>query len=381
MVNETTLLTAAQTLTNESVSRWKSQGKKVLAFYCPYTPEEIVLAAGALPYWLRAVGRNVSPSYGDKYLMPNGNCSLCRHILDLALRGEFDFLDGLVGLNSCDHLRRTYDIWQLGRVKVRSPYYFHIISAPYKADERSIAWFEIELDRFRHSLSRHMGVEITEASLSEAIRTLNETRRLLRRVYESKKGKTPLVTGSEMVSIAVASSCTPRDEFNTALRQFLDNRTKNASKIAGNGGPRFMLVGSCVDHPGLTQLIEDSTGGSIVADYSCLGPMYFWDLVDESMPPMKALAKRYLKRLSCPRMVGQHQDRLSFIMDTVKQYQVDGIILQRLLNCDFWGGEGALLKWHADKAKVPVLELQREYPIGAVESVKTRVQAFAEMLI
>ena len=100
----------SRTLSNPQIEAWKSQGKKVLGYNCSYFPEEMVHAAGLLPFRIRATGCTETPR-ADSYLA-RANCSFARACLEQLLQGEYDFLDGLVCVSSCDHVRRMYDNWK-----------------------------------------------------------------------------------------------------------------------------------------------------------------------------------------------------------------------------------------------------------------------------
>ena len=94
---------------NEYVEEWKASGRPVVGYFCAHTPEELLWAAGILPVRLRGTG-SVDTSYGDQYLGPF-NCSFVRHTLSRVMKGELAFLDGLLVTNSCDHIRRLFDVF------------------------------------------------------------------------------------------------------------------------------------------------------------------------------------------------------------------------------------------------------------------------------
>ena len=87
---------------------WTAQGKKALGFLCSHVPEEILYAADILPYRLRAPGCRDTAA-ADVY-MGHVNCTFVRSCLEQIYDAKFDFLDGFVFTNSCDHTRRLYDV-------------------------------------------------------------------------------------------------------------------------------------------------------------------------------------------------------------------------------------------------------------------------------
>ena len=365
----------AATLTNPYIERWKEKGGKVIGYYCTYVPVEIIHAAGMLPYRMRATG-STSSELGDVYAS-HTNCTFCRHSLDQAMRGEYKFLDGLVALYSCDHVRRLYDIWKAGKVELPySPYYFHFLSVPWKVDAQTEGWLAGRFGRFRRSLEEHFQLKITDESLRQSIRAYNEKRKLIGSLYGLRKQEAPPISGTEVLEILIASTAMPVEEFNQMLKNVLEEL--KGRDVLTSHTARLLLGGGELEDPDYVKLIED-LGGLVVTDFLCFGVRDFWDLVDEDAEPIPALAKRYIERVSCPRMF-DHPRRQAFLMDLAKEFKVDGIIIQRMKYCDAWGGESAMIQWQLKNDGMPYMVLEREYLMGAVGQMRTRVQAFLETI-
>ena len=365
----------ADTLSNPYIEHWKEEGGKVIGYYCTYVPVELIHAAGMLPYRVRATG-STSTALGDLYSDPM-MCTFTRHSLDHALRGEYKFLDGLVAAFSCDHIRRMFDAWSYGKVETgRPPFYLRFLSVPFKADDLAVEWLTGELERFRQSLQKHFQVTITDDDLRRSIKAYNEKRTLLKSLYELRKGEAPPVTGAEVLKLAIASTAMPVEEFNRLMHKLLD-------EVQSRDGfsdyrARLLMVGGELEDPAYIEAFEE-LGGLVVMDYLCYGVRDFWDLVDENAEPLAALANRYLYRLTCPRNMG-HRERVEFINSMVKEFEADGIVVERMKYCDAWGGESALLRWTERKADIPCIVLEREFLMAGAGQLRTRAQAFLEML-
>ena len=104
-------LNISNSIKNSYLEEWKNNKKKVLGYYCTYLPEELFYAAGLLPYRIRATGHELD-ELADIYMV-RFTCGFVRLTLDLALRGGFDFLDGLFVTNCCDHARRMHELYDL----------------------------------------------------------------------------------------------------------------------------------------------------------------------------------------------------------------------------------------------------------------------------
>ena len=139
---------------------------------------------------------------------------------------------------------------------------------------------------------------------------------------------------------------------------------------------RLFLYGSELDDPEWVKVIEDA-GGLIVSDGLCYGARIFWDYVDEKKDSMAALTDRYLEKWSCPRMKDQKR-RMETVKQVVKDSHADGIVGERVVFCQLWSGERVLTEMDAKEAGIPTLWLEREYLLGGVGQMKTRVQAFLE---
>jgi len=79
-------------------------------------------------------------------------------------------------------------------------------------------------------------------------------------------------------------------------------------------------------------------------------------------------------------MMEDFDRRLKTIIDTVKEYRVDGVVIQIIKFCDLWGVDSMPLVSALRKEGIPVLKLEREYSLGGEGQLRTRVQAFIESM-
>jgi benzoyl-CoA reductase subunit C len=358
---------------NPSLKRWKDKGGKVVGLVCSYVPEELFTAAGILPYRMRATG-SIDTSPGDPYAGAF-TCSSVRHLLSLAFSGAYDFLDGIVIFNSCDHARRIYDIWSR---KLNTPFQ-HYVNVPHKGGSDQTAMYRNELQMLKQSLENQFRVSIGDEDLWRAIKVHNQTRELQRKLYELKGREAPPITGAETLSILIAGTAIPKDEYNGLLRKLLSvlgDRSGNSDNKA-----RLMMTGSCLDNPAYLQVFEE-LGGLIVTDLLCFGASACWGLVDETgADPLEALARYQLdERIPCARMVGQYSRRLGLVKEMVKEFRIDGVVCERMKFCDIWAAENILFKRSLQESGIPTLTMEREYMLGGSGQMKTRIQAFLETI-
>jgi len=351
------------------IKEQEEQGKKVMGWVCTYVPEEMIYAAGMLP--IRITGWAGDTSVADGYLYSNV-CSFARGCLEEGLKGNYDFLSGYVAVNSCDNLRRLFEVWSR---YCKTPF-THIIKLPHKITEDSIAYFRDELFHLKERLEEFTGKEITDGSLQTAINLYNRTRQLLRRLYELRKANSPPISGAETLDVVLAGLVMPRELYNQRLEALLNDlagkEKKDGDKL------RILLVGSELDNSEYIRVIEE-LGSIVVTDDLCNGTRYFWDSVEANNSPLEALAKRYLTKAPCARM-RPPTERLERIKKMIKDYRVDGIVYEMIKFCDLYGEDYPIFRDALRELDVPILTLNREYTFTGIGQTKTRVQAFFETL-
>jgi len=360
-------------LENDHVAECIRQDKKIVGYVCSYLPEEILHAADILPYRITGQGCH-DTALADTYLA-RVNCTFARCCLENGLSGRFDFLAGAVFVNGCDHIRRAFENWE-AHEKTRP--FMYLLPVPHVLTEEATAWYRDEVLAFKESVEDHFGVQISTERLSEAVATYNETRSLVRRLYDLQAGDSPPLTGAQMLRVLSAATRMPKDRFNNILGDLLDETAR--PERAENGKIRLLVAGSIMDDADLVENIED-LGAVVVADTLCIGSRSYWDLTDENKDPLQALIERYFRHVPCPRMYGHYGERLAFLKEQAERAKVDGVILEQIKFCDLHGTDNALLKRDLEKEDIPTLELERQYgPLADAGRVRTRVQAFLERI-
>jgi len=361
----------SETIENDSVKEWKAGGGKVVGYACVCTPVEILDAAGILPYRIRALG-NPRTDIADSHLA-RFNCSFCRSCLQLGLEGAFDFLDGLIETNGCDHLRGMFENWQYAKP---SPFFYYV-KVPHLTTEDAMDYFEEEIRLFRAAIEKEYGTKITDQGLRDAIVRQEAIRERLRKVYDMRKADAPAFTGAEALSIFLLASAVPPDRFCEMADAAIAEREGN--EVTGYRA-RLMLGGAASDEPELFNAIED-VGGLIVTDALCYGARAFWSPIDLDADPVRAMAEVYLGDLLCPRMYDDYPRRRDFVLNAVAEARVDGVVLTHNKFCDVHGVDNVQLRLDLEKRDIPVLQLEKVYGSKAdVGRIRTRVQAFLERI-
>ena len=357
-------------LTRHDVAKsWKTRGKRLIGWSCTYTPEELIYAANALP--VMVFGDPGDTKLADVYL-PVNTCSFARSCFNSALLGDYNYLDGFVASSSCDNRDKIFDMW---RYHVKIPY-MHFINSPHTRTKRAHNFFYEEIFRFKASLERAFGEIISDAALKNAIQVYNENRLLLKKVYDLRRKEPPLISGVEALEFVLSSMVTSKEEHNKLVGHLLAEVSSRAE--LPKGGVRLLVSGSVMDNSELLKIVE-AVGGSVVADDWCTGSRYFWDLVDPDSDPLRAIARRYLNKIPSSFML-EHEERFRHTIKMAKQFDVEAAIIFVLKFCDTHMFDAPQLTEELKAIGLPVLYLEWEHSLSGLAQLKTRIEAFIEMV-
>ncbi|MCX7912341.1 MAG: 2-hydroxyacyl-CoA dehydratase family protein [Dehalococcoidales bacterium] len=360
---------------NRFILEHKAQGKKVFGWLCTYVPEEVIHAAGILPVRIVGYSEETDLTEGTAYMHVN-NCSFSRSCLELGLKGEYSFLDGVVGGSTCDGARRLFDLW---RHYIGTPFH-HVLTVPRKYTERAHRLYYEEVEEFTRHLEEFIGRKVTDEALLASIGLYNETRHLLSQLYGLRRRDNPPITGAETMDVLNASFRMPREVFNSWLRELLAEIEDRRRDVSGKYRARLMLIGSVLTNTDFIRSIERQ-GGIVVTDELCTSTRYWTDpvVLKDGLSPLEAIARRYLGNFPCARMFPS-EERFNRIVEFAREYRVDGVVSQIVRYCVPYCHDLPLLTKRLREVNVPVLALDVEYGSSGSGQIATRVQAFLEML-
>ncbi len=362
----------ASRLNNEEIRAWKRSGGRVVGTVCANIPEEVLQAAGLLAVRVRAPGLEDTAN-ADSH-MHRINCTYSRSVLELLLSGELDFLDGLVTTNTCDHmLRLASELETAGRFP-----FVHYFSMYHALGPSSTEWFVMEMKRMMEHLEASFGNRVTDRDLCQSINASDRVRTLVARLNDLRKGDPPSLSGAEFLRVTLAGMSVPKARFCEKLEALLPAFEQR--RLEGGGRPRLMVLGGGCDAPGFIDFVE-AAGAWVVADGLCFGTRHYQGYADEEAEdPFLAIANRYAARLACPSVMNAFDHNRDLLKRIIRDWRVEGVVCARLKFCDHWAGFRKLFTEALQKEGIPLLDLEREYTTTASGQIRTRVQAFLEML-
>jgi benzoyl-CoA reductase/2-hydroxyglutaryl-CoA dehydratase subunit BcrC/BadD/HgdB len=355
-----------------TVKDWRATGRKVIGWFNPYIPEEIIHAAGMLPFEVTGDNEPVQMHGAEAHIYSN-SCSKIRTCWQLQLDGKYNFLDGLVSTHMCDQDMRLFEVWTYYK---KLPY-MDAIYAPRKRDEVAVQLYLKDLEVFRSRLSQYLICRIPDLHIANSIKVYNRGRELMQQLYELRKRDRPPLTGAEAVEVSKAAARMPRERFNELMEQLLAEIQRSGREI--KKARRLMLIGNDLHNTTQIEALE-SADAVVVVDEMDIGIRRAWGQVDTNLPPMEALARHYVLGRPVDKHTWNSDERLELIGMLAEQYKVDGVVSENVRFCTYLGWDKFDLKKQLRERGIPILELDLEYGHPGGAQMKIRAEAFMEML-
>lgn len=357
---------------------FKDNGEKIVGIFCTYAPKEVIYAAGAHPVGLCSVS---DETIGDaeKYL-PKNLCPLIKSSYGFAITDKCPYIyfsDIIVGETTCDGKKKMYEL--LG--EKRDTYVMDLPNNPTKDSSKKL-WLE-EVKAFKEKLEETFDVEITDEKLKDAITLCNGERELLQELYGlSKLNPTP-ISGMELHTILFGSGFMfDKKEQSKQMRELIDSLKAKSDNNECEISPdaKRILITGCPSGGVLNKIIKpiEEAGAVVVCLENCVGTKNFTNLVDTEMDPIEAIAQRYLK-IPCSVMTpndGRHES----LKTLIDEYAVDGVIDVILQACHTYNVETEKIKQTVNSVNTPYMSLETDYSNSDTGQIKTRLEAFLEML-
>ena len=260
-----------QEANNELVQRAISDGKKAIAYTCYHIPEVLLNVDNCFSVRLRAPrtgSMDIATYYLSSYL-----CGYSKALLERGIEGGYNFLSALIGSESCSEMNRTYEHFMLLNLVQNDKFFVSIADIPFKIEPHTVRHYTEQMRvKVLDKLHDVYGVDTSDAMLRKAVEEHNEVCRLITEIGEYRKEENPRITGYEFHVINLVTYCCPKYLIIDKLRETAEELKTRVPDEKKNYRAKVVVVGSEMDDPDFTKLIEES-GALVVADRFCFGSL------------------------------------------------------------------------------------------------------------
>jgi benzoyl-CoA reductase/2-hydroxyglutaryl-CoA dehydratase subunit BcrC/BadD/HgdB len=374
----------------------RSDEAKVVGFFPgPFVPEELIYAAGALPVCL-AYGGNAQVAEHALSLLPPVICPFARaQVGEMLLKTSpaYQAIDMLIVPSTCQHLRKTGDLWEY-----YEPTDVFKLGVPYDPDESlSFTYYRNRLADLRARLEGLTGRAMADAAIFDAIAVYDRLRHTLRAISLTRLSEPPAISGLEFMRLSHASlsgdPVSAAAALETVHSELLAAEAATQVVAPPAAKPRLMLIApnvaigdygilEMVESAGATIVIEDVFEGMLDCRYdtpakgtSGTGGAF------ADVDPLDALARaRLVGRVPAAFMRSSTAPRLEYVSRLIRDFRVQGVIWYELLGCEFYDQDAFFFENRLREMGIPMLVIESNYDDVRSGSVRTRLDAFLEVV-
>jgi len=357
----------------------REQGKKFVGFYCVFAPQELIVAADAVPVTLCST-KEEPIAEGEKYL-PRNLCPLIKSSYGFAISEKCAFFNNsefIIGETTCDGKKKMFELMADFKPTV-------VLELPQSAKgEAQKQYWRSEVARCKEEIEKRLNVAITNEKMKAAIRDLNEQRALMRELAHLNTAIPAPLAATDMLKVMWARNFTfDRPAFNKELKDLIAELRAMVAKGEGAApktAKRIIVTGvpTGVGSEKVIRILEES-GAAVVYIENCAGmKQYLEDVATETLP-LDAIADKYLATpCSC---MSPNTGRLELLEKLVHVYHADGVVDITWTGCHTYNVESRVLgDYLARHGNVPFLQVETDYSQGDVGQIRTRIEAFLEMV-
>lgn len=313
------------------VKAWKAahQGGRAIG-HLPITfPRELAHAAGMLPVGIVGNGE-IEIIRGDAYFQ-SYICHLPRSVLELAVSGRLDVLDGVVFPATCDVIRNLSGMWKLLFPNKYSKY----LDVPQNFAAAIGGEFYVEeLRALRADFEQLSGQVVTDDALRASIAVYNRQRAAVGRLFSARREMPWQVLASEVYLLMRAGLVLEVNEHIALIEDFL------AAAAAAPRQPmdniRVVIAGAFCEQPPLDLVRTlERAGCYIVDDDFVLGLRWCGVPIAVEGDPIGALATAYLDHgVHCASRFEQHGNNGAALVARCRAARAEGVIFAAPSFCD-----------------------------------------------
>ncbi len=361
----------------KQLEHYKGQGKKAIGVLPYYAPEELVYAAGMVPFGMW--GSNKKTISRAKEYCATFYCTIAQLALEMLLDGTMDGLDGIITPTICDTLRPMSQNFRVSMGE-KMPVIF-LAHPQNRFDENGLAFTVAQYTNVRKKLGKIAGAEITDEAIKNAIKVYNRSRAARREFVKLANDHCDVVTPTKRSAVLKAAWFMSKDEYTEKLEAL--NAELAKLPVCDWQGTKVVTSGIICDNPKLLAAFEENNIAIAADDVAHESRAFRTDASETEADPMMALAKQFAD-LDYDVLLYDPQSaknrRGEFVANMVRESGAQGLVLFMQQFCDPEEMEYPYLKKALDDMGIPHIKLGIDQQMRDFGQAYTAIQAFADVL-
>ena len=353
------------------LDKYLKQGKKIIGCMPYYCPEELVHAAGMIPFGMW--GAEVQVSEARRYL-PAFICSIIQTTLELGIKGEYAGLSAVMIPILCDSLKSMDGNWRYGVKDIP------IIPVAHAQNRKIPAGAEFTASQYRKiktKLEEISGKTVSGDDIRAAVALYNKRNAAVRRFIDELGKRPGAIKASERNAVFKAGYFMPADEYAEKVGELADNLASSPS--AESSGTCLVTCGIMADNTGLLKIL-DECNVNIVDDLVMHESLRYRFDAPEADDPIMSLALMPGIVEGCPILYDPGKKRAEMLADVVRRSNAAGALFVLTKFCDPDEYDYVPMKKALDKNGIRSLQVEVDQQTTDVEQIRTAIETFCEML-
>jgi len=365
----------------DEIKSLRKKGRKVIGYLCSRFPVELAYALDLIPIRVFVTDSSYE-SLGTVFIWER-MCPYAKLITGNFLAEDSFYsqnIDVLSGTVICQVVHRMLDVLSAYTKKPTLMLIYPLLRPP---EKDQLELFTSEVQWLKKELEKLSQTHLTEQKLKEAIELYDKVRKELIDVYESYLEERLNITYKDFIKLVLLSQFLDPFEFLNFVKE-VKKEAGSSSIKKGDNKVKILISGSIIlpENEVILDLVE-KCGGKIVADDTCSGLRSFYGIEVKEVS-ISAIAKAYLHAIPCGATqcldLGK-DERLNFLTDIIKKYDIHGVIYQTLRYCDPFSFKVNETQKFLQKVKsVAFLPIHMDVSSSEIQRLQTRIEAFIESI-
>lgn len=357
----------------EMLDKYVSNGEKVIGCFPYYVPEELVEAAGMVPFGVWGGSKKISLA---KEYFASFYCSLAQMNLEMGLNGTLDKLSGVIVTTLCDTLR---PLSQNFRVAVPQIPFLFLNHPQNRKEDFGIAYTKEIYSELLEKLVKISGHSPNEEDFVNAYNNYNESR-ALRREFVQLAGKHPDKVSAVNRSAVLRSAYFMKKKEHSEMLKELNELLKK-EEVKEWDGVKIVTSGIMVENKGLLEILDNHKVAIVADDVAHESRAIRVDVDMNEKDRVLALAKQFADQdddtiLYDPTIYGRPKHVVKLVRDSGAQ----GVIIFMMNFCDPEEMEYVSLKKELEEEGIPMIKIGIDLQMEDFGQAETSIQAFADVI-